>query len=248
MLNGYLAAFRQLPDPPIRAVIWRVALWTALVFGALAWGMIIAVLSFDPAFSFAWVPFDWLRDAVVWTAELIVEVLGVFIFFVVLWLLFAAIVQLIAGFYLERVIAAVEARHFPDLPPATPPALRATLGAMLRLFASMLLFNLVALPVYLIPTVGLVVFYLLNGYLLGREYFEMVAIRRCDAASMRAIRRAHSGPLLGAGLVATLLLSLPFVNLIAPIVVIAAMVHFYGPQARKALQASVAQTITVPPS
>jgi uncharacterized protein involved in cysteine biosynthesis len=231
MINGYLAALRQLPDPPILAVIWRVALWTALIFSGLAWGLIVAALSFDLSFSFAWVPFDWLRDAVVWMAELVVELLGVFIFFVVLWLLFAAIVQLIAGFYLERVIAAVEARHFPDLPPATPPTLQATLGAILRLFASMLLFNLVALPFYLIPTVGLVLFYLLNGYLLGREYFEMVAIRRCDAASMRAIRRAHSGPLMGAGLITTLLLSLPLVNLIAPIITAAAMVHFYGPLA-----------------
>ncbi len=245
MLNGYLAALRQLPDPPILAVIWRVALWTALIFGALAWGLIVAVLSFDPTFSFAWVPFEWLRDAVIWMAEFVFWLLGGFIFFVVLWLLFAAIVQFVAGYYLERVIAAVEARHFPDLPPATPPTLRATLGAMLRLFASMLLFNLVALPIYLIPTVGVVVFYVLNGYLLGREYFEMVAIRRCDAAAMRAMRRAHSGPLMGAGLITTLLLSLPLVNLIAPIVAAAAMVHIYGPQAR---EAGVAAAITAQPS
>jgi len=245
MLNGYFAALRQLPDPPILSVIWRVALWTALIFGALAWGLIVAVLSFDPAFSFDWVPFEWLRDAVVWMAEFVFWLLGGFVFFVILWLLFAAIVQFVAGFYLERVIAAVEARHFPELPPATPPTLQATLGAMLRLFASMLLFNLVALPIYLIPTVGLVVFYLLNGYLLGREYFEMVAIRRCDAASMRATRRAHSGPLMGAGLVTTLLLSLPFINLIAPIVATAALVHFYGPMAR---EAGGAGAIAVPPS
>ena len=245
MLNGYLAALRQLPDPPILAVIWRVALWTALIFGALAWGLIVAVLSFDPTFSFAWVPFEWLRDAVIWMAEFVFWLLGGFIFFVVLWLLFAAIVQFVAGYYLERVIAAVEARHFPDLPPARPPTLRATLGAMLRLFASMLLFNLVALPIYLIPTVGVVVFYVLNGYLLGREYFEMVAIRRCDAAAMRAMRRANSGPLMGAGLITTLLLSLPLVNLIAPIVAAAAMVHFYGPQAR---EAGVAAAITAQPS
>ena len=91
----------------------------------------------------------------------------------------------------------------------------------------------------------MVVFYLLNGYLLGREYFEMVAIRRCDAAAMRATRRAHSGPLMGAGLITTLLLSLPLVNLIAPIVAAAAMVHFYAPMAR---EVGVAGAITAPPS
>ena len=245
MLNGYLAALRQLPDPPILAVIWRVALWTALIFGVLAWGLIMAVVGFEPSLGFDWVPFEWLRDAVIWMAEFVFWLLGGFVFFVVLWLLFAAIVQFVAGFYLERVIEAVEARHFPGLPPATPPPLRATLGAMLRLFASMLLFNLVALPIYLIPTVGLVVFYVLNGYLLGREYFEMVAIRRTDGASMRATRRAHRGPLMGAGLVTTLLLSLPLVNLVAPIVTAAAMVHYYGPMARRG---GGAGAITVPPS
>jgi uncharacterized protein involved in cysteine biosynthesis len=240
MLSAFIAALRQLNDPAIKRVIWWVALWTATAFGALGWGLWAAIAGLDFVLSFGFIPIDWLRDALVWLASFVAAVIGGFVFFLLFWLLFVAIVQLVSGFYLERVVAAVEARHYPHLPPARAPALGATLAVTLRLLGALVLLNLLAAPFYLIPIVGLAAFYLLNGYLLSREYFELAAMHRLDARQVRAVRRAHRGRLLAAGLIITLLFSLPLINLVAPIVAAAAMVHVNHAMSGAAAQASLA--------
>jgi len=235
VFRAYLAAARQLGDPPIKRVIWRVGLWTAAVYllvGIALWSMFAGL---DPTFGFAFIPFDWIRSLLVWIAGIVVGVLGVFAFFAVFWLLFVVIVQLVAGFYLERVIAAVEARHYPDLPPALSPTVSGAVINGLQYFAMLVLLNLLALPFYLIPMIGVVVFYLVNGYLIGREYYELVALRRIDARCAKRLRLAERGTVFGAGLITTVLFSLPVINLVAPIVAAAAMVHLFEAMAGRRL-------------
>ena len=227
MLSAYLAALRQLADPPIRRVIWRVAAWTAAVYLALGFALWTLIAGFDPSMAFAFITIAWINAALVWILGFVVGILGVFVFFAVFWILFVAIVQFISGFYLEDVATAVEARHFAGLPPTSPPPVGDTIFAALRFFAMLVGLNLLALPFYLIPLFGLVVFYVVNGYLLGREYFDMVAMRRLDPASARALRRGERGQVFAAGLIATIMLSIPVLNLIAPIVATAAMVHLF---------------------
>ena len=67
----------------------------------------------------------------------------------------------------------------------------------------------------------------MNGYLLSREYFELVALRRIGPVEARALRKAHRGRLFVAGVIITLLLTVPGVNLLAPVVATAAMVHLF---------------------
>ena len=89
-------------------------------------------------------------------------------------------------------------------------------------------FNLLALSVSLIvPPLGVITFYLVNGYLLGREYFELVALRRLDPATATALRRRYRWRVLIAGIVIAVLVSIPFVNLLAPVLGTAFMVHVF---------------------
>ena len=89
--------------------------------------------------------------------------------------------------------------------------------------------NLLTLPLIFIliffPPFNLFVFYALNGYLLGWEYFELVAHRRMDGRRARALRGTFSGRLFLAGVIIAFLMTVPVVNLIAPIVATAALVH-----------------------
>jgi uncharacterized protein involved in cysteine biosynthesis len=89
------------------------------------------------------------------------------------------------------------------------------------------LLNLILLLFLLIPPVFPFVFYGVNGYLLGREYFELVAARRLDPAEARSLRRRHGRTLFIAGVLIAFLLTIPFVNLVAPLVGTAAMVHLF---------------------
>jgi len=223
--RAYGAAFGQLGDARVRGVIARVVLLTLVTFGAMAWGLWLAVSQIDPSTAFDTIPIAWLQSMLEWLLGRLIWVLGGFVFLVVLWLLFAATAQFYASFYLERVAAAVEARHYPGLaPPRTAPVWETVTGTV-RFFLAMVAINLVAIPFYLIPGIGPIAFFLVNGYLLGREYFELMAERRLVAAEMRRARRLHRGPILVAGLIATGLFTLPVVNLLAPIVAAAAMVH-----------------------
>ena len=94
-----------------------------------------------------------------------------------------------------------------------------------------LLLNLLVLPLYLvliwIPPLNLLLFYLLNGYLLGREYFEMVAVRRLDLKEAKGLRRGSRGRMILAGAVITFLLTIPLVNLVTPIIATAFMLHVF---------------------
>jgi CysZ protein len=89
----------------------------------------------------------------------------------------------------------------------------------------MVVLNLLALPLYFVPVLNLIVFYGVNAYLLGREYFELVAMRRLDPRSARWLHRSHRLRFFVAGLLATALLTLPVVNLVAPLLSAAFMLH-----------------------
>ena len=78
-----------------------------------------------------------------------------------------------------------------------------------------------------VPPLNLFVFYGLNGYLLGREYFELVAVRRFDVTVVGRLRRRYRGKVFMAGVVIAFLLSLPLINIVMPVVATAFMVHVF---------------------
>ena len=84
------------------------------------------------------------------------------------------------------------------------------------------------------PPFNLVLYYLLNGYLVSREYFELVALRRMDPMAVRAMRQRSRGKVLLAGILLTFLLTIPIINFLTPIIATAFMVHvFYSLPGRK---------------
>lgn len=227
MLKAYTAAIRQLGDPPIKRVIISVAAWTAGIYLVLGFVLWTLVAGFDPTIGLAWIGIEWLRSALLWVIGGVITFLGLFVFFALFWLLFVIIVQTVSSFYLERVIVAVEARHYPNLPPARAQPVADVLVSTLQFFGFMVVLNLIALPFYFIPLLGVGLFYLINGYLIGREYFELVAFRRVDRRTAGILRKARRGTVLGSGLATTVMFSIPLLNLVAPVLTAAAMVHMF---------------------
>ena len=227
MMDAFIAAARQLNDPAIRRVLVRVALWTAAIYVGLAIVLGAIPGAFDAEAYFADIQTDWIRHTLVWVVGHIVTMLIALAFVAVLWILFVAIVQTVSSFYFENVIVAVEARHYPKLPKPRSVPLATQVQASLRFAGKVILLNLLALPFYLIPVVSLVVFLGLNGYLVGREYFELAALRRLDFKDANALRKSRSGRVFGAGVIITALFAIPLVNLLAPVVGAAFMVHIF---------------------
>jgi CysZ protein len=166
---------------------------------------------------FAWGPLNW-----------IVNLLGGLAVLVLSWLLFPAVVTLIMGFYLERVAAAVEALDYPWRGPPRRQPISELVSVTLRLTVLTLVLNLLALPVYLlVPGINLFLFLVLNGYLFGRGYFEVVALRRLDSGEARKVRNRFAGRVFLGGVVIAGLFALPLVNLVAPVIATAFMLHVF---------------------
>lgn len=213
MFTPFAKAFQQLPEPAFRSVLFKsLALTVAVLLGAWfgAQYLVQAYTSFES---------EWLQTFAEWA--------GFAIFLVALSVLFPAIATLFISLFLDDIADAVERRHYPQDPTGKAAPLVASLLLSMRFVLVMLVLNILALPLYLIPAINLFVFYGLNGYLLSREYFELVSIRHMPVSDVRALRRAHRGRLFLVGVVIAFLMTVPIVNLIAPIVATAAMVHVY---------------------
>jgi len=207
-------AVSALSMPPLRRVVVLSFALAVLTFAVLWAG--IASLLYDTAF-FGWRPLNWLLD-----------VLGGLAVLALTWLLFPAVATLIMSFFLERVAAAVEARDYPGRGPPRRQPVGEILGLTLRLTGLTLVLNVLALPIYLlVPGINLFLFLAVNGYLLGRGYFEVVSLRRLDAAAARAVRNRFGLRVFLGGVVIAGMFALPFVNLVAPVIATAFMLHVF---------------------
>jgi CysZ protein len=214
MLMALVRALAALSAPPLRRIV-GLGLGLAALSFALLWFAVAVFL--HETVRFSWRPLDWL-----------VEALGGLAVLGLSWLLFPAVVTLVMGFFLDGVAAAVEARDFPAMSPPRRRPLGESIAATARLGALSIVLNLAALPLYLlVPGINIVLFLGLNGYLLGREYFEVVALRRLDAAAAKAMRNRFGGRVFIGGVAIAGLFVLPLVNLVAPVVATAFMVHLF---------------------
>ena len=132
------------------------------------------------------------------------------------------------GFFLEDVADAVEDRHYPSLPPATPLTLGEGLRQSVNFLGVVIAVNAGALFLY--PVVGPgapLVFWAVNGFLLGREYFSLVALRRLPPTEVKAMRRRNRWTLWAAGTLMAAPLSVPVLNLVIPVLGVATFTHLY---------------------
>ncbi|HEV8680131.1 MAG TPA: EI24 domain-containing protein [Stellaceae bacterium] len=212
MLVALFRAVVALSLPELRRIV-GLSLGLAVASFVVLW---VAVgFALHTGARFAWWPLDWA-----------VEVLGALAVLVVSWLLFPAVLTMVMGFFLDRVAGVVETRDYPGRGPPRHALLRETVLMTLRLMGLTIIVNLLALPVYLLaPGINFFVFLGLNGYLFGREYFEVVALRRLDATAVRAWRARFAGRVFLGGAVIAGLFAVPLVNLIVPVLATAFMVH-----------------------
>jgi CysZ protein len=224
ILEASRAAFGHLFTPAFRGVFLKslaltllalVVLGIALerLFAALALPWIDALLPGLPAWA------GWLG--------LVTALLAGIGLAVGLALLIGPVTAIIAGLFLDDVAAVVEREDYPADPPGTPlPPVRALVQS-LKFFGVVLLGNLLALFLLLLPGINIAAFFVVNGYLLGREFFEFAAMRFRSEHEARALRRRNRGVVLLAGLVIATFLAIPLLNLLTPLFGAAMMVHLY---------------------
>ncbi|MEH3104260.1 MAG: EI24 domain-containing protein [Sphingomonas phyllosphaerae] len=148
------------------------------------------------------------------------------------WLLFRAVAMLVVGLFADTIVEAVERRHYPQaLATARPVSLAGGVRMGLASAGRFVAVNLLAAPVYialLVTGIGTAAaFFVVNGWLLGRDLGEMVAARHLPAAAMRDWRAATAGRRFVLGLAATGLFVVPLLNILAPVLGAAMATHLF---------------------
>ncbi len=217
MLSAAGQAFQELFTPPFRAVLIKCVGFT---IGLL----VLLVVAVEWSFShFVQWP-GWIETTIEWLGGLALVVGSIF--------LIPPVTSLIAGLYIDDIAAQVERTNFPADPPGRELPVAQSVWLALKFFVVVLLVNIAALFLLLIPGVNLIAFYLGNGYLLGREYFELAAMRHLPAAEAKSLRKANRLTVLLCGLVIAGLASVPILNLVTPLFATAFMVRIYKGLAR----------------
>jgi CysZ protein len=212
MLAAAGQAFQELFTPPFRSVLWKCVGFTV---GLLALFIIAIEWTFG---HFVQLP-GWIETTVEWLGGLALVVGSIF--------LIPPVTSLIASLYLDDIAAEVESTVYPSDPPGRPLDALPAIGLALKFFFVVLAVNIVALFLLLIPGINVIAFYLGNGYLLGREYFELAAMRHLPLEDAKRLRKANVAYVWMCGLIIAVIASVPILNLITPIFATAFMVHIY---------------------
>jgi CysZ protein len=234
MLEAAFTAFADMLTPPLRAVLVKSVLLALAVIAAV--GIALQRLLAGLAESGA----DWAEHAAgvaphsVWAALAwflsIMASLGIITGAV---FLMPAVTAFVGSFFVDDVADAIERRDYPADPPgrALPLVTAIVEGSKFALLS--LAVYVVALPLVLFAGFGVLILFVANAYLLGRNFFELAAMRFHPPWEAKALRRRHAGYVFLGGLVIALFVSIPLVNLATPIFAMAFMVRVHKRTADK---------------
>lgn len=167
----------------------------------------------------------WWIGEVTWLSS-VASAAGIFMMMVLSVFLMVPVASAFTGFFLDEVAEAVEEKHYPHLTSAKPVGLGENIRESLSFLGVMIGANLLALILYFTPLAPFV-FWGLNGFLLGREYFFMVAVRHLGRDAARQARARNMPVIWFAGILMVMPLSIPIVNLLIPILGVATFTHLF---------------------
>ncbi|MFT3973860.1 MAG: EI24 domain-containing protein [Amaricoccus sp.] len=222
VLVDFGRALGQLGDPRFLRILGWSLLVTLAGLAALFWAVMTGLGAVLPeTVTLPWLGSVTFIDTLVdWAAVALMLALSV--------VLMVPVAAGVVGFFLEGVAEAVEARHYPHLPPARSLGLAEQVGDALRFFLIVCAANLVGLVIYFsVAPLAPVIFWVVNGFLLGREYFQLVATRRLGRAAAADLGRRHFWRTWVVGTAMAIPLSVPILNLIVPILGVAVFTHQY---------------------
>jgi len=216
VLESARRAITQLFSPGFRSVMWKsLGLTIALLIGAW-FGMEALVDWLISPYLGSW---PWVATALVWMTGA-----G---FFVGALFLIAPVTAIFAGVFLDDIAEAVEATHYPQDAPGRATAILPSIVLSLKFLVVVAAANLLALLLVLLPGINFAVFFLVNGYLLGREYFTFAALRLRSEADANRLRRRNGTAVFLAGLIIAGFMAVPLLNLLTPAFAAAIMVHLH---------------------
>jgi CysZ protein len=228
MLDAAVKALSQILSPPMRSILWRSIGLALVLIVVLAIGL-QRLLSWFATSGEGWAEamlgpgFHTPLNVLAWIVSIAA---GLGVVFGAVFLM-PAITSLVASFFVDEIAEHVEREHYPAERPgmALPLGVAITEGTKTALLT--ILVYLIALPFVFFAGVGFIGFFIATAWLLGREYFELAAMRFRPPAEAKAMRKANAALVFTAGLFIAAFVSIPVVNLATPLFGMAFMVHMH---------------------
>lgn len=211
MLRAAIDAFSQILSPPFRIILWKILAMTFVLL-MLTWVGLDRFVT-----NYIQVPLPWLALALSFLTGI-----GLF---AGMGFLVAPTSSLVAGLYLDDVAEHVEQDLAAPIGRALPNG--QALWLALKFTCVSIIINLIALLLLFVPLVNVIAFFTANAYLMGREYFELAALRYAPLAEVRMMRRRHAWYIFACGLVLAFCVAIPILNLLTPLFATAFMVRIH---------------------
>src|SRR6516165_6595674 len=228
MIDAAVKALSQILSPPMRSILWRSIGVALVLITVLAVGL-QRLLSWFATYGEAWLegllgpgwhtPLEALSWVVSIAAGLGVVFGGI--------LLMPAITSLVASLFVDAVADHVEREHYPAEQPGTALPFTLAIHEGIKTALLTILVYLIVLPFVFFAGVGFLAFFIATAWLLGREYFELAAMRFRPPEEAKAMRRDNAATIFAAGLIIAAFVSIPVVNLATPLFGMALMVHMH---------------------
>ncbi len=216
-LGDLALAFGVLREPFAWWVMLLSLAGTLLVFFGFAWLAWWLVGQID------WLHHGWFADTIV--GEWLLRGMGSILVMVIGWFTFPLIVTAVAGMFLEPLADRIERRYYPEAPVPRHVSLVEQVHSSLRVLIRGIGWNLLALPFCFIPVLYIVVYAVLNSFLLSREYFQVIAVRHVPLAEAKSLYRSERWAMMRGGLTLALIFVVPGLNICAPLLATSWMVH-----------------------
>lgn len=228
MLDAAVKALSQMMSPPMRSILWRSIGLALVLIVVLAIGL-QRLLSWFATYGEVWLEGllgpGWHSSLEV-LAWIISIAAGLGVVFGSVFLM-PAITSLVASFFVDDVADVVEREYYPAERPGTALPFNQAIIEGIKTALLTILVYLVALPLVFLAGAGFLIFFLAAAWLLGREYFELAAMRFRSPEDAKAMRRDNAATIFTAGLFIAAFVSIPVVNLATPIFGMAFMVHMH---------------------
>jgi CysZ protein len=217
MFKALLSSVGELKDPFFWKIVTVCLLLTSILFAMFFGTLGIIVDSYLADSWFSWI-IEWVGGALT---------------LIMAYFLFPLTFPLITAMFLDAIASHVEKKHYREEKDIKLATFKRTIVPTIKFVLLSLTVNIICFPLYFTPVIGIFAYFIINGYLYGREYFQMIGLRYHDEKELKILRKGNKIALWVAGVLIVIGFTTPFVNLCAPIFATIFAVHNYHHMLKK---------------
>ena len=223
MLKLFKTSILDLLEPDIRTILFKtviLSLFSIIMIVYMCWTLFNTHQVFD----------IWLLGPILsWAWGLLALIFGA--------LLLPPITIIIGSIYSDSIVDHIEKKYYPSRLGMRQIKLSELGFSISKNFCITIIVNILLAPVYLIgtffPIISFLIFYSVNGYLIGKELFETVASRHLEMKDRYLLKKQNNNKVIIGGIIMVGISTIPILNLIAAVLGIVFMTHFFHSLALK---------------